>query len=284
MGSIVEGAQLAGKLTGIVTTTRVTHATPAAFSTHVRDRNDENEIAMQQILSLDLNVLMGGGRRHFDPQSTAGSKRKDELDLVAAARTHGYAVATDAGTMRRVATAVRRAEEERDARASGEDRSGGDDDDPSTLPRSMRAILGPRMLGLFAPSHLPYEIDRHRGFIHAAAAPALPPPASTAAAADAAAATDAQPPALVEMTVAALEVLATGPHGFFLLVEAGRIDHGGHANDAGAALAEVCPCDSTLKPYTQKILHPKSPTPKRSYTHKALHPKYPTFQIRYLEP
>jgi alkaline phosphatase len=83
VGPILEGAQLAGKLTGIVTTTRVTHATPAAFSTHVRDRDDENEIAREQIFSLDVNVLMGSGRRHFDPRSTAGSARADHVDLIA---------------------------------------------------------------------------------------------------------------------------------------------------------------------------------------------------------
>ena len=45
-GTIVEGAQLAGMRTGVVTTTRVTHATPASFSSHVADRNDEAEIAL----------------------------------------------------------------------------------------------------------------------------------------------------------------------------------------------------------------------------------------------
>jgi alkaline phosphatase len=44
-----------------VTTTRVTHATPASFSAHVADRDDENEIAREQVYSLELNVLLGGG-------------------------------------------------------------------------------------------------------------------------------------------------------------------------------------------------------------------------------
>ena len=63
VGTILEGAQLKGMRTGIVTTTRVTHATPASFSAHVADRDDENEIAREQVYSLELNVLLGGGGR-----------------------------------------------------------------------------------------------------------------------------------------------------------------------------------------------------------------------------
>lgn len=212
VGTILEGAQLAGKLTGIVTTTRVTHATPAAFSSHVSNRDDENEIALEQIYSLDLNVLMGGGRRHFDHRSTAGSKRSDDVDLIAAAKTRGYDFVFDARTMRSAADAAAAA-----AAAPGSNQSS-----------------PPRLLGLFAPSHLPYEIDVHGGFDR------------NSGAGDAA-------PALDEMTAAALKVLsageqtAVGRKGFFLLVEAGRIDHGGHANDAGAALAEVCAYNRAFK-------------------------------------
>jgi len=47
-------------------------------------------------------------------------------------------------------------------------------------------------------------------------------------------------PTLAQMTSAALSALEGAPEGFFLMVEAGRIDHAGHANDAPAAVAEVC--------------------------------------------
>jgi len=206
-GTVLEGAQLAGKRTGIVTTTRVTHATPAAFSSHLADRDDENEIAREQVYSLELNVLFGGGRRHFDPSSVAGSARADALDLVADARREGYALVTNATSMRRAA---------REAAAEAAHSPGGGGGGYAS-PRAA-ASARPRLLGLFAPSHMPYEIDRAEG--------------------------DVETPTLAEMTGAALEALAPSEAGFFLLVEAGRIDHAGHANDAATAAREVCAYDA----------------------------------------
>jgi len=90
-GTIVEGAQLAGMRTGVVTTTRVTHATPASFSSHVADRDDENEIALEQVYSLDLNVILGGGASRFLGKDAfpARSKRDDARDLMADAEHRG---------------------------------------------------------------------------------------------------------------------------------------------------------------------------------------------------
>lgn len=62
--TILEMAEEAGKATGIVTTTRITHATPAGYYAHSADRDWENEIALQCIES-DMEVAMGGGASKF---------------------------------------------------------------------------------------------------------------------------------------------------------------------------------------------------------------------------
>ena len=55
--SILEAAEAAGLATGLVTTTRLTHATPACFAAHVGKRSDESEIATQMAASgVDVNV------------------------------------------------------------------------------------------------------------------------------------------------------------------------------------------------------------------------------------
>ena len=84
-------AQDAGRRVGLVTTTRITHATPAGFAAVVPSRNLEDAVA-EQLLGID--VLMGGGRRHFD-----ASKRADRADLLATFRAAGYSIATDASDL-----------------------------------------------------------------------------------------------------------------------------------------------------------------------------------------
>jgi alkaline phosphatase len=62
--TILETAESLGKSTGLVTTTRLTHATPAAFASHVSSRSLEAEIA-RQMIAQDIDVLLGGGLVHF---------------------------------------------------------------------------------------------------------------------------------------------------------------------------------------------------------------------------
>ncbi|MFQ3224207.1 MAG: alkaline phosphatase [Lentimonas sp.] len=57
-------AKAAGKATGLVSSCRITHATPAGFSTNVEKRGMEDEIA-QQYNEREIDVLLGGGSRHF---------------------------------------------------------------------------------------------------------------------------------------------------------------------------------------------------------------------------
>jgi len=93
--TIAEMAKEAGYATGVITTTRITHATPAGFYAHVNDRDNEALIA-EQLLASGLDVAMGGGYRFFvaENQTTpfgGKSKRADGRDLVNESRTLGYA-------------------------------------------------------------------------------------------------------------------------------------------------------------------------------------------------
>ena len=81
LATILELADEAGKSSGVVTTTRLTHATPAGYYAHSADRDWENEIA-EQCISSDMEVAMGGGVRHFLPQTVDDSKRTDDRNLM----------------------------------------------------------------------------------------------------------------------------------------------------------------------------------------------------------
>lgn len=85
--TILEIFRDAGKGTGLVTTTRITHATPAGFGINMPERWMEDEIA-DQYLEREYDVLMGGGRRHFVPD-----QRDDDRNLLSAFQQKGYRVA-----------------------------------------------------------------------------------------------------------------------------------------------------------------------------------------------
>ena len=170
-----------GYAVGIVTTTRVTHATPAAVFAHVNDRNLENEIAAQMTpggagyndrLGQGLHVIFGGGRRHFLPTSASG-RRSDGRDLLAELQQRGYRYVSNRQGL-------------------------------NSLGGSGRAI------GLFASSHLEYEADR-----------------------------DSSQPSLEEMTRKAIQILGATGKPYFLMVEAGRIDHAHHEGNAFRAFRDT---------------------------------------------
>lgn len=171
VATLLEAAEERGMATGLVATSRITHATPAAFSAHVVERGMENEIAAQQITK-DIEVLLGGGRRHFLPESEDGV-REDDRNLIDEAEDAGYRYVAD-----------------RDAF-----------DDLTATP----------VLGLFSMSHMDYEIDRD----------------------------PAEQPSLADMTAKAIELLQEEDEGFFLMVEASRIDHAAHGNDAAGHLHDI---------------------------------------------
>ncbi len=83
--TILEKATEAGYAAGLVTTTQMTHATPATFASHVESRGNQEEIARQYIQEQDLDVILGGARSHFLPE-----KREDGQDIVAQAENQDF--------------------------------------------------------------------------------------------------------------------------------------------------------------------------------------------------
>jgi alkaline phosphatase len=110
--TVLERAKASGKATGLISDTRVTHATPAAFAAHQAHRKMENEIAVD-MLATGPDVMLGGGLRYWIPKEandkasavrkeleemTEGSvriksKRKDNENLLAQAKAKGYSLA-----------------------------------------------------------------------------------------------------------------------------------------------------------------------------------------------
>lgn len=102
--TLLEIAKKAGMKVGVVTTARVTHATPAGCYAHINERNEEDAIALQALpgdasynerLSGGLDLLAGGGRRHFVPRGETdeeeeSGRRWDRRDLRAEFQAAGY--------------------------------------------------------------------------------------------------------------------------------------------------------------------------------------------------
>lgn len=131
--SILELAKAAGKSVGAVTTTELTHATPAATYAHICHRDAAYAIAEQAVpggagfnaaLGDGVDVLMGGGANHWTPYSASNKGgRADGRDLTAELTAQGYSYVTTQSDLAKV--------------SSG------------------------KLLGLFSPkSHLDYELDR----------------------------------------------------------------------------------------------------------------------------
>ncbi len=238
--TILEAAKKEGYAVGLITTTRVTHATPAAFASHTWFRDLEDYIASQYISTtekeyeaiyndsastikpynpardwqlpipkrkVDVDVIMGGGFRHFYPNAvsdtvrdannspvynSAGTvvllsgKRVDNVNLVEIAKDRGYTYINS-----------------RDALLN--------------LNLHQFAQRDKKLLGLFNSSHMNYEQDRQMS-------------------AD-------WEPSLFEMCEMAIKVLKVkgGDKGFFLMVEGGRIDHLEHANEGGITVVAGSP-------------------------------------------
>lgn len=94
--TILEAAELNGLSTGIIATSEITHATPAAFSAHVENRQDYNSIMKQQLYK-GIEVVLGGGSLFFE--STGGGKRNDGKDLTEDIKALGYDYVTTRSEM-----------------------------------------------------------------------------------------------------------------------------------------------------------------------------------------
>jgi alkaline phosphatase len=84
VGSILEEAEAKGLATGLVATSTIVHATPAAFIAHTKDRRNYEEIALD-FLNTDIDLFIGGGKQFF-------TRRKDSRDLYIDLRKNGYYV------------------------------------------------------------------------------------------------------------------------------------------------------------------------------------------------
>lgn len=204
--TLIELAEQQGLATGIVTTTRLTHATPAAAYAHSSERNYEDDSSFTQAqIAADcqdiaaqftafdhgdgIDIVLGGGRRHFLPEH-----RQDQRHLI-----HEWQDRFPNGRYIETLAAF------------------------NQLPQTYSAQQWP-ILGLLSDSHMMFEADRTR--------------------------TAPSEPSLAEMTAKALHLLINktnnsvinktnnSDQGFVLLVEAGRIDHAHHANNAYRALED----------------------------------------------
>ncbi len=212
--TIFEMAEEAGLATGVVSTARITHATPAATYAHVPNRDWEDDKAMadrggtpggdckdiaDQLVSWPygdgFEVALGGGRSYFLPDSAADPEdtdkkghRTDGRNLVEAwtGKSNNHVFVFDAAGFGQVDWGS-----------------------------------GARVLGLFEGSHMEYEADRAK---------------------------DAGgEPSLAEMTEAAIKRLQQDEDGFVLMVEGGRVDHAHHAGNAARALEDMVAFNEAIK-------------------------------------
>lgn len=82
--TLLEEAEERGMATGLVATSEITHATPASFIAHQPSR-DMYEAIAKDFLKTDVDLVIGGGRKHFD-------RRKDGLNLLDSLKENGYFV------------------------------------------------------------------------------------------------------------------------------------------------------------------------------------------------
>lgn len=200
--TILELAEERGLSTGIVSTARITHATPASNYAHTPNRDWEYagqlpatatlpdiaaQLLQRQKTGNGIEVVLGGGRanlmdsRSADPEyPLRNGNRRDGRDLVrewVAAQPRSQFVWKRADFL------------------------------------AVDAKKTDHLLGLFEPSHMKYETDRSED--------------------------TAGEPSLAEMTTKAIEVLRKNRKGYYLMVEGGRIDHAHHAGNAARALADT---------------------------------------------
>ncbi|XP_061457182.1 alkaline phosphatase, tissue-nonspecific isozyme [Rhineura floridana] len=211
--SILRWAKEAGKSVGVVTTTRVNHATPSAAYAHSADRDwySDNEmppeaiqqgckdIAHQLFENIpDIEVIMGGGRKYMFPKNTSDVEYPNE-EKYRGTRLDG-----------RNLIDVWRKKKPEDKNAFY----------VWNQTELMKLDLNKVdfLLGLFEPVDMVYELNRNNE-------------------------TD---PSLTKMVEVALKILQRNPLGFFLLVEGGRIDHGHHEGKAKQALHEAVEMDRAI--------------------------------------
>jgi len=106
--TILELAEIKGLATGVITTTQVAHAKPAGFASHILHRNMYNSIAAQ-MMDKGMEVVMGGGRSHFQNRITLNSGKThdgksitdpgDSRNLITEAQDNGYTYVSDVSSL-----------------------------------------------------------------------------------------------------------------------------------------------------------------------------------------
>ncbi len=205
--TLFELAERQGLATGIISTARITHATPAATYAESASRNWENDTSIADSDCTDIarqlvewpegdgfEIAMGGGRVHFltdetfDPEYDGRTGlRGDEKDL-----TIAWTAKSDSHKVIHTGADFTATDFASDA----------------------------RVLGLFEPSHMQYELDRAEN--------------------------PAAEPSLAELTSAAITRLSREDKGFVLMVEGGRIDHAHHGVNAARALGDTVAFDRAV--------------------------------------
>jgi alkaline phosphatase len=111
--TLLEDARKMGKATGLVTTSQVTDATPAAYAAHVSDRGEQSEIARQYLVRTKPDVILGGGEDFWYPAGTPGAypdnpptdpteqSKGDKGNLVERAKGLGYKYVTTGAALRK---------------------------------------------------------------------------------------------------------------------------------------------------------------------------------------
>lgn len=218
VASLLEVAEALGMSTGIVSTARITHATPAATYAHTPNRDWESDAELsaeakasgckdiaRQLIEFPygngLEVALGGGRSYFlpntlnDPEDTSSKGR----------RLDGRNLANEWGS--------------RPASAYVWNKAQFDAINPATTKH---------LLGLFERSHMEYEADR---------------PLDAG-----------KEPSLAEMTAKSIDILRNrgGNKGYFLMVEGGRVDHAHHAGNASRALVDAIALSDAVRTAQRK--------------------------------
>ncbi len=219
--TLLEFAEDAGKSTGVISTARLTHATPAACYSHTASRDWESDadifrlgkdaydvsfpdIARQLIefkYGNGLEVALGGGRSKFIPKETADpeypartGERLDKRDL-----------SREWLSKYKNSTYVWNKEQFDNVDARKTD----------------------HLLGLFEPSHMQYEHDRQKGV--------------------------STEPSLAEMATKSVDLLSRNKRGYVLMVEGGRIDHAHHDGNAYRALRDTVALSDAVRAVAKKV-------------------------------
>ncbi|XP_033820815.1 alkaline phosphatase-like [Periophthalmus magnuspinnatus] len=204
--SILYRSKQAGKSVGIVTTTRVQHASPGASYAHTPDRdwysdadltpeavqNGCRDVAYQLVHNTEIDVILGGGRQYMFPTNV----QDPEYPTTMGNRLDGQNLIMEwLKNKKNVKYVWNKAEFDK------------------VNPKNTDFLMG-----LFEPKDCRYELDRD----------------------------PSMDPSLTEMVDKAIKILSKNPKGFFLFVEGGRIDHAHHAGRAQRSLHEAVEFDNAI--------------------------------------